>query len=108
MFKIDSNGELLVKAIDPETKSSAFIGIKRPNTFTQEEVSKMALELIASNTNKKFKHDEEPKIDKKLTTERSTVIQAENLTKVYQPRSIYGGQSTTAKFGKELDLIEQE
>lgn len=108
VFKIDSNGELSVKAIDVKTKSSAFIEIKRPNTFTQEEVSEMALKLIALNTNKKFKHDEEPKIDKKSTTERSTENRAEDLSKVYQPRSIYGDQSMITTFEKELDLIEQE
>lgn len=108
VFKIDSNGELSVKAIDLKTKSSAFIEIKRPNTFTQEEVSKMAVELNSLNTNKKFKHDEEPKFDKELTTERSTENLAENVPKVYRPLSIYGDESMITQFEKELDLFEQE
>lgn len=58
IFKIDSNGELIVKAVDRETKASTLIEIRRPNTFTKDDVEKMALEIDSLDSKQRL-HDNE-------------------------------------------------
>lgn len=107
IFKIDSNGELTVKAIDPKTKATAMIEIQRANTFTKEELEKMAKELNSMDLNGRSKLDCNEGIDKdSSTSEKAKEYLSGYGVKGVPRRSIYGEESII-EFEKELELARE-
>lgn len=118
-FKTDSNDELTVEAIDPKTKASAMIVIERPNTFKQNEIEKMSLELSMIDSNKRSKRECDENATKNECvsenedfTENEDAMENESATENTSeepivPRSVYG-EHFCIKSQKELDLIEEE
>lgn len=107
-FKIDSNAELTVKAIDPKTKATAIIEIQRANTFTKDELEEMTNELNSMDLNERSKRDCNEGIDKdSSTSEKAKEHLSGYGVKDIPRRSIYGEQSKM-EFEKELHLMEDE
>lgn len=104
VFKIDANGELSVKAIDPDTNVTAMVEIQRPSRFLQEEIDDMAFHIRAMNFDKRSKHDYNALYNAPTNAIGNV---SKNDDGAIIPISMYGELSST-KIQKEFDLMEDE